>query len=133
MVEYRCCIRANFVRCCSSLSILVALGIKQHDRASSWENVARRCLSQKIVCCRGCSEGQPLHSHNMNGQYQKRSNICMYRVRVILILWVGIDHPIHYFTLLFLSCSQNLYKSNLSVFICFKTSRINVSSNSHLF
>ena len=38
--------------------------------------------------------------------------MCMYMIRVILIWWVGIDHPVYYFTLLLkLSAQTQLEKT----------------------
>ena len=50
------------------------------------------CIIEKLSVLRR----QPLYSYNMDSK-SNSDVICMYRIRVILISWVGLDHSVHYF------------------------------------
>ena len=77
MVEHQCCNAANLVGYVFEPSMLAASLNKTTLRAGSWENVAHRCVShhRKLVCCRCCAEGWPLHSHIMSGKIKNGCNM----------------------------------------------------------
>ena len=97
MVEHRCSDTASFVRYVS----------------------VSQCMLQNAAMFREA----PLHSNRINGQIQKPSDICMCRIRVILISWVGIDHPVYYFITFFIIITLNICTSVLSLYIQYNIRR----------
>ena len=86
IVELRCCIynTASFVRFPQEISRAPG---KCCHRLLVIENSFAHALVQR---------GKRSTQTTVTVKKQKRSAICMYRIRVIRISWVGIDHPVCY-------------------------------------
>ena len=89
--------------------------MKQHDRTRSWQMWLGDAYHIKLFAVGVVRRGNRSTLATWTVINIKRNNICMYGIRVILISWVGIYHPVYYF---FILDTQYLYTVSTMHNIC---------------